>query len=250
MFRKDQIKGFIIGVIAAVSAGTMVTALAEPVEQAISVVFDNYRIIIDGADKSNAPDDSKPFIYNGRTYVPLRYIGESMGKKVLWDGDTKSIYINDEGTQREDVYFSAIGYDKIDTDRYTDNENSAGHIYLDNETKTVYLSSTNHHSQHIKSDWRYSSSIIYNLNGIAKNVMGSVDMSGTDEAATEGKVVFYDQNDRILCEMPTMRNSTEPTPFEFDVSGVLQLRVEFISSGDGSYNSTNKINIKDFRYSK
>ena len=101
MFTKDKTKGFIIGVIAAVSAGTMVTALAEPVEQAISVVFDNYRIIIDGADKSDVPDDSKPFIYNGRTYVPLRYIGESMGKKVLWDGDTKSIYINDINTSEE-----------------------------------------------------------------------------------------------------------------------------------------------------
>lgn len=33
------------------------------------------------------------FIYNGRTYVPLRSIAETLGKEVKWEGETKSIYI-------------------------------------------------------------------------------------------------------------------------------------------------------------
>lgn len=103
MFNKERIKGVLTGVIITLTASTMLTVFANPIERAINVVYDNYKIIIDGVDKSNTPEDSKPFIYNGRTYVPLRYIGEAMGKKVLWDGDTKSIYINDEGNSREDV---------------------------------------------------------------------------------------------------------------------------------------------------
>ena len=75
MFNKDCVKGMVMGATIALTTAAMVTAFAEPIEQAITAYFGNYRIIIDGADKSDAPEDSKPFIYNGRTYVPLRYIG-------------------------------------------------------------------------------------------------------------------------------------------------------------------------------
>ncbi|MCC8169304.1 MAG: hypothetical protein LIO59_02880 [Oscillospiraceae bacterium] len=242
MLKKENVKGFVTGAAAALTAATMVTAFAEPVEQIINAYFGDYRIIIDGADKSDAPDDSKPFIYNGRTYVPLRYIGEAMGKQVLWDGDTSTIYINDEGTKREDVYFSAIGYDSIETtDSYHISSDSG--IYLNNEEKTVYLFVNSSWS-----DWSYTSSITYNLNGIAKKVLGEVDMSETSNDAAEGKVVFYDQNDKVLYELPTMRSATETAEFEFDVSGVLQLRAEFITSSAST--GKTQINLKNFRYSK
>jgi hypothetical protein len=85
------------------AAATMMTAYAEPAEQVINAYFGNYNIIINGADKSDTPDDSRPFIYNDRTYVPLRYIGESLNKQVVWDGDTSTIYINDDDTLSEDT---------------------------------------------------------------------------------------------------------------------------------------------------
>lgn len=229
MFNKERVKGFLAGAVITLTAGTMLTVFATPIEQAINVVYDDYRIIIDGADKSDAPEDSKPFIYNGRTYVPLRYIGESMGKQVLWDGNTKSIYINDEGNSREDVNFASQGYEKSD-------EN----IYLDSDTNTIYLNYWGYHE--------HKDSIIFNLNGLAKKVSGTVDMSDTKENKVEGKVVFYDQNDKVLYQTSMMRNSTTPIPFDFSASGVLQLRVEFVSNSN-SYETRN-IKIKDFRYSK
>ena len=71
-------------------------------EKSINVYFDNYNIIINGEDKSNAPEDSKPFIYNSRTYVPLRYISELLGNDVNWDGETSTIYINEsDGSNAE-----------------------------------------------------------------------------------------------------------------------------------------------------
>lgn len=228
MKNKEKVKGFLTGVVITLTASTMLTVFANPIEQAINVVYDNYRIIIDGADKSDVPEDSKPFIYNGRTYVPLRYIGESMGKKVLWDGDTKSIYINDEGNSREDVYFATQGYEKSDKP-----------IYLDSDTNTVQLNTSGW------GDGEYS--IIFNLNGLAKNVSGTVDMSDTKDNSVEGKVIFYDQNDKILYQTPMMRNSTTPIPFDFSASGVLQLRVEFVCD---FLIATGDIKIKDFRYSK
>ena len=34
-------------------------------------------------------------IVDGRTMVPLRFVSESLGKRVVWDGDTKTVYIYD-----------------------------------------------------------------------------------------------------------------------------------------------------------
>lgn len=229
MFNKEKVKGFLAGVIITLTASTMLTVLANPIEQAINVVYDNYRIIIDGADKSDVPEDSKPFIYNGRTYVPLRYIGESMGKKVLWNGDTKSIYINDEGNSREDINFASQGYEQSDND-----------IYLDNNMNTVQVKTGSNPNGK-------KNSITFNLNGLAKNVLGIIDMSDTKENDVEGKVVFYDQNDKVLYQTPMMRNSTNPISLDFSASGVLQLKVEFISKGSWDRSD---IKIKDFRYSK
>lgn len=236
MLNKDKVKGFMTGVIITLAASTMLTVFANPIEQAINVVYDNYRIIIDGADKSNVPEDSKPFIYNGRTYVPLRYVGEAMSKKVLWDGDTKSIYINDEGNSREDVNFASQGYEKSDDD-----------IYLNSDTNIVSFNGNAGSSY----DEPVEKIIIFNLNGMAKDVLGTIDMSNTENDAIEGKVIFYDQNDKVLYQSSTMRNSTTPISFDFATSGVLQLKVKFISTHREWFTGP-KANIQliDFRYSK
>jgi len=39
-----------------------------------------------------------PFIKNGRTFVPLRFIGESMGCEVGWHPPTSTVFITSKGT--------------------------------------------------------------------------------------------------------------------------------------------------------
>jgi hypothetical protein len=45
------------------------------------------------ADGESVYLDTPPFTYNGRTYVPLRFIGESLGKQVEWDYMNKAVTI-------------------------------------------------------------------------------------------------------------------------------------------------------------
>lgn len=41
--------------------------------------------------------DTAPIIYaNKRVYIPVRFVSQALGKKVVWDGSTKSVYIRDE----------------------------------------------------------------------------------------------------------------------------------------------------------
>lgn len=48
MKNKERVKGFLAGVAITLTTTTMITVFATPIEQAINVVYDNYRIIIDG----------------------------------------------------------------------------------------------------------------------------------------------------------------------------------------------------------
>ena len=41
--------------------------------------------------------DAPAMIKNGRTFVPLRFIGEALGAKVFWENGTRTIAIKDKG---------------------------------------------------------------------------------------------------------------------------------------------------------
>ena len=52
-----------------------------------------YRIVVDNVEQtfySASGSEMHPLVYNGSTYLPLRAIGELMGKNVTWDNDTKT----------------------------------------------------------------------------------------------------------------------------------------------------------------
>lgn len=62
------------------------------------------------------PDEGQGgFIYQGTTYVPIRFVSESLGQKVTWDGKSKSIYIGDvpEFTPLKDVKPTSVDEDNI-----------------------------------------------------------------------------------------------------------------------------------------
>gem|GEM_PF-7067664 len=62
----------------------------------IEVSFENLKYLIQG--KQVQADAKAPgFIYKGTTYVPLRFIGESLGQEVIWDGKSKTISMTGKG---------------------------------------------------------------------------------------------------------------------------------------------------------
>jgi hypothetical protein len=40
--------------------------------------------------------DVSPILYKGRTYIPARFVAQSLGKKVVWDGSLNAVLIRDE----------------------------------------------------------------------------------------------------------------------------------------------------------
>src|SRR5687768_10841115 len=90
---KDKMKGLVIGIL----IGLMISgSVAYAGGASVEVIFKKVKIMIDGVEKQ--PKDGS-FIYNNKTYVPIRFMGEMMEKDVKWDGKTSTIWIGGKGSK-------------------------------------------------------------------------------------------------------------------------------------------------------
>lgn len=89
------------------AAGVVIGASAMGVIQKVeSEIRPDFVVKIDGQTKSfkNAKgEDVYPMLYNGTTYLPVRAIGEIMGKTVYWYEDTKTVELKDKETTVTDA---------------------------------------------------------------------------------------------------------------------------------------------------
>lgn len=79
---------------------TSVASAAGPVAKTLQVYFRDIKININGNIKQPSQE---PFLYNGTTYVPLRFISEAMGKSVSWDDQKNLITITDGASSVESL---------------------------------------------------------------------------------------------------------------------------------------------------
>ena len=95
---KKRLQGLVAGIlIGAMLTGGMTFAKNET--EIIEALYNNINIYVDGVKiepKDAAGNAVEPFIYNGTTYLPVRAVGEAMGKTVTWDGATQSVYLGDK----------------------------------------------------------------------------------------------------------------------------------------------------------
>lgn len=114
---KDKMKGLLLGL----TLGTMMTgSLAYATNSTqIEVYFRELKFMFDGVEKS--PNGQSAFIYDGSTYVPLRFVGETLGKEVGFDNDTGTIWIGKNyGGQGKEVVATYQGgsVTKVELDSY------------------------------------------------------------------------------------------------------------------------------------
>ena len=64
----------------------------------LSAIFKNIQVLVGGQALQM---ETEPFIVNGRTYVPLRVIGEALGATVDWNGDTNAITVGSSASEDE-----------------------------------------------------------------------------------------------------------------------------------------------------
>ncbi|MHB0865237.1 stalk domain-containing protein [Paenibacillus sp. SEL3] len=110
---KDKLKGLVLGLVAG-SLMTGVTAFAASGSM-IEVFYNVKDIKINNVSKMKT-DDSRPFVYNGTTYVPLGFISNALGQSAKWDGISKTIYIGGETGESKTLYLDKdIKYNNMET---------------------------------------------------------------------------------------------------------------------------------------
>ena len=95
---KNTLKGYLVGVLSTVLLlGTVCYATSNT--KTLEALYNNIKIYVDGVkiDPKDASGNAvEPFIYNGTTYLPVRAVGEAIGKTVTWDGATQSVYLGEK----------------------------------------------------------------------------------------------------------------------------------------------------------
>lgn len=110
--KKFSIKSFIAGMLLmTVFMGT--TVFAESITKTIQVTTGTIKKILLNGNDVTPSTDKQPFVYNGTTYVPLRYISENFYKNVQWDGKTGTITIGGVNISQaeHDAIFQAFDLD-------------------------------------------------------------------------------------------------------------------------------------------
>jgi hypothetical protein len=103
--KNQRRKGFAQGALCTIIAVLLIgTALAASASKDISVTYNNIKLVVDGTavtPKDASGNTVEPFIYNGTTYLPVRAVGEALGKDVTWDGDTNTVYLGKAASSTE-----------------------------------------------------------------------------------------------------------------------------------------------------
>ena len=96
--RVKDIVGGAIGM--AMIIGVCSSAFGKVSNMDIPVSFNNIKLIIDGKELKT---DKEPFIYEGTTYLPIRAVGEAVGKTVSWDNNTQTAYLDEASVAQQDT---------------------------------------------------------------------------------------------------------------------------------------------------
>lgn len=84
-------------------------------KETIEVDYLDIKLVVNG--KEVTPKDAngnvvEPFAYSGTTYLPVRAVGEALGKTVRWEGETKTVHLGElpQATYLVDVCKEAKNY--------------------------------------------------------------------------------------------------------------------------------------------
>lgn len=197
----------------------------------ITVTYDNIKVVVDGKEvqfgKDTKGNQIEPFIYNGTTYLPLRAVGEAIGKEVKWDQNTKTAFLGDGTVDMGEVNkplteimksFSTEKAEVIAKDEYKTKFSLGGKEYNNGILFNSYTYKKGHAN--------------FNLEGKYTNLTG---LLGADQEGLTVKVDFI--GDGKLIQSFDVVGGQLPVNVNLNVTGVRLLEIKFEWT-DGLYSTT------------
>jgi hypothetical protein len=210
-------KYFILGVILmALASSSVVPAVASVFERQITVQS-GVNVFVDDVRLNPTDERGNPvevFIFNGTTYLPVRAVAQAFDTTITWDGRTRSVYIGKHDSDRPALYLQ-------DLDWFTGQNLHvipSSRDNLGNARTNVLASSRENRS--------LAFSNVYRINGLYSRIDGHLfQLHEHRNGARVSTLNIY--GDGRLLYTAEMRGAMEPIYFNVDISGVLELRVEF-----------------------
>lgn len=102
------------------------------------VLGQNTAAVVEDGQTRTVEMDVTPYVKNGRTYVPVRFVAESFGCSVGWDSNTKTVIVVDVDTLLGDATFELMDNFAACCARQEKNQNMAmtGALALDIKDKS------------------------------------------------------------------------------------------------------------------
>lgn len=209
---KFNFKSLVLGCVLGSVLTSAMPAMGFDGVKTIQAVYKNIRICVDGVEmtpRDSAGKECEPFIYNGTTYLPVRAVGEAVGKEVTYDGSTNTVYLGKSGVKQYlGQQVKAYQYDGA----YEGSYSMGGKTYVN--SLQMYYSNSNS---------------FYNLNGLYQSISGMYGMEDGTSEDYESIISFY--GDGKLLQTLTVKGGELPKNFAVNVSGVAQLKIERNSGG-------------------
>lgn len=221
MKTRKGLKCFLLGMVIAAVFSTAVPAMAAIIQKQITVST-GVNIYVDDVKLNPVDAKGNPvevFIYNGTTYLPVRAVAEAIGKPVMWEGKTSSVYLGKHDSEEPTVMLHELEY----FDSGGSNRKFKTHKDVKDNLENSYnygITSDNSHRGNYPS-WQ-----TYYINGMYSKIKGTYILAYDQrDNKDENRFKVYG-DDKLIYSSPVMTGGVHPVDFDIDLSGVLELKIE------------------------
>lgn len=226
MKHTQKARWFLSGLLTAALAANLFSPALAALSGKMIEIYTGVNIYVDDVKLDPKDVNGNPveaFVYNGTTYLPVRAVGEAVGKTVQWEGKTNSVYLGKHTGETPAVwlkdldYFTGSNFITLSSDK--DNLGQArtnciiGKSYMASGTSDDYWNNT------------------YRLNGQYRIITGTL-YQRYDHRSYESKGSVKIYGDGNLLYEAEMSKGIDPIDFSVDIQGVLELRIEYRAKGN------------------
>jgi hypothetical protein len=189
----------------------------------ITVNFLPLKYFFDGVEK-RPPGDQNGFVYQGTTYVPLRFVSDSFDKKVAWEGSTYSIYLG-EAPAGKVTYLNKLtphtqdGYSAKHGQRINPFGDAEEYRETNMEEKFFHsfkIDATGYREYILDGQYKSFEAFLGPL----------INHKGQSKKENIGSITIYGDDVELYKSGPIPSDLIEPIKVKVDLKGVLKMKIE------------------------